>query len=173
MEDDEWFFIGEDSADLFPGITASDMCRLAGITEPFDGTCKELHACAYQLAFRRMPGLTSKVPAPDLRAGRMTGIEGGIHKPIGAKLFLIQKGFAKVLLRLSRSYKPQIYFDVLLGSLRLARCLKNSVPACGGSARHFSLVDGGRMQNAEGACHAHLRPKLRKGHGNREDLVLG
>ena len=91
--------------------------------------------CGFQLACRHVPKTKRNQPRLDLDTGReLRNDKAKFYRAIGAKLFLVQKGWIKLLLKASLAFNRDDYYDRMVGSMRAAGALELQSPAFGGSA---------------------------------------
>ena len=151
LNDHEWFFVAEDSCFLFTTSTLASMQALTNNIDAFPEFARQAGLCGYQLAYRRLPANKRKCKPLDPLTGKEIADATPIsfRRAIGAKLFLVQGGWLRLLHRASLQLERTYFFDHTVGLMRSTALLQYSSPIMGGSARHFSLVDGGQMQEAE------------------------
>ena len=149
--DNEWVFVAEDSCWLYQ---QSDSASLLAIKDTaatdFPEGVFQRSVCGYQLACRRIPR-NKKIRCPiDLSTGKATLQEDvKFFHPIGSKLFLVQKGWLRLVQKVSLEHDREGYWDWIMSLMRTVGALRLHQPFVAGSAEHFSLVDGGRVQAAE------------------------
>ncbi|CAE7632903.1 unnamed protein product [Symbiodinium sp. CCMP2592] len=151
LSDHEWFFVAEDSCFLFTASTLESMQALTSNIEAFPEFARQAGLCGYQLAYRRLASTKRTCKPLDPLTGKEITDANSIsfRRAIGAKLFLVQGGWLRLLHKASLQLERTYFFDHTVGLMRSSALLLYSSPIMGGSARHFSLVDGGRMQEAE------------------------
>ena len=149
--DNEWVFIAEDSCWLYQQADSTSLLAIkdTAATDFPEGVFQR-SVCGYQLACRCIPR-NKKTRCPiDLDTGKATLQEDvKFFHPIGSKLFLVQKGWLRLVQKVSLEHDREGHWDWIISLMRTVGALRLHQPFVAGSAEHFSLVDGGRMQAAE------------------------
>ena len=112
---------------------------------------------------RHVPKTKRSQPRLDLDTSReLRNDKAKFYRAIGAKLFLVQKGWIKLLLKASLAFNRDDYYDQMVGSMRAAGALELQSPAFGGSAPFgeamFVIWMGGLLSILKGFFGAHQLP---------------
>ena len=121
---------------MFDKVEWDAMMRLTEEAEQkFAAPVRARSQCGFQLACRHVPKTKRNQPRLDLDTGReLRNDKAKFYRAIGAKLFLVQKGWIKLLLKASLAFNRDDYYDRMVGSMRAAGALELQSPAFGGSA---------------------------------------
>ena len=137
---DEWLLVAEDSCKLFAHVTLEDIRRKAA-----EASRPGVWAC-----YRWLPKTKKRHTVwqfDDPRNVVASESTAKILRPIGSNMFIVKAGIVHSMMNFLRAWNLD-YMDTAMGTLRASNLLELPQPL-GGSAQHYSLVDGGKVQEEQ------------------------